>query len=468
MQLVKEEKEYELLALGHPQYIWFLFFPLAGGVPGYYRDQLTAVLKQFTPKPTIVAMRMSHDPMDKMYHCKNLIEQAHLYCEILQTIQPKGAYQLCGWSYGGVLAFEVARQLEAQGKLIAAVVNIDHPPPAFETPSILIDRVARIILYFVSAIFFNRKELEETKHILLETLTHQIEKEKIALQKKKASLTTIVVNLFNLSIRTSEAILNENDAKGFILALQRAKTNQRLLSNYAFDLVPPLLRAPFSIFEAKEKVPIITGTNDYQAWSQFAKKPIIYQLEGNHFTLFSKSAFKKTWQNFYKDFNKYTTLMSFKKCTQNSLHSIESSLVDIFNSRYKTEFEMTMHNTLVKLDITKRNPFFGKIVQGYVIKTKQQNALFNVLSHIFDKLAFVDLIRFAQACKFLFCFIHMKLEHQGFRINIKTLQQLKKFGFFNTMQVRRVELSADHLFSLTRVTSINPLTSSHGLSAGSS
>jgi phthiocerol/phenolphthiocerol synthesis type-I polyketide synthase D len=51
----------------------------------------------------------------------------------MRLIQPTGPYLLGGWSFGGKIAFEMARQLEAAGDRCAALVLIDAPAPgAFE------------------------------------------------------------------------------------------------------------------------------------------------------------------------------------------------------------------------------------------------------------------------------------------------------------------------------------------------
>jgi thioesterase domain-containing protein len=52
-------------------------------------------------------------------------EMASEYLEELLTVQPDGPYHLAGWSMGGVIAFEMALQLTAQGKRVAPVVLID-------------------------------------------------------------------------------------------------------------------------------------------------------------------------------------------------------------------------------------------------------------------------------------------------------------------------------------------------------
>jgi amino acid adenylation domain-containing protein/non-ribosomal peptide synthase protein (TIGR01720 family) len=47
------------------------------------------------------------------------------YINIIKFLQPKGPYQLVGWSFGGVLAFEIARQLVIRGEKVSKLVLID-------------------------------------------------------------------------------------------------------------------------------------------------------------------------------------------------------------------------------------------------------------------------------------------------------------------------------------------------------
>ncbi|REG22684.1 phosphopantetheine binding protein, partial [Archangium gephyra] len=50
---------------------------------------------------------------------------AACYVEALRTVQPVGPYRLGGWSLGGVVAFEMARQLEQQGERVEQLVLLD-------------------------------------------------------------------------------------------------------------------------------------------------------------------------------------------------------------------------------------------------------------------------------------------------------------------------------------------------------
>jgi nonribosomal peptide synthetase DhbF len=47
------------------------------------------------------------------------------YVEIIKSLEPRGPYHLAGYCFGGVLAFEVARQLQQQGERVGALVFLD-------------------------------------------------------------------------------------------------------------------------------------------------------------------------------------------------------------------------------------------------------------------------------------------------------------------------------------------------------
>lgn len=49
-------------------------------------------------------------PLDKVE------DRASLYIEAMRTVQPEGPYQIGGWSFGGVVAFEIAQQLHKMSK----------------------------------------------------------------------------------------------------------------------------------------------------------------------------------------------------------------------------------------------------------------------------------------------------------------------------------------------------------------
>ena len=67
------------------------------------------------------------------------------------AVQPKGPYSVGGYSFGGVVAFEIARQLEASGEKVALLVLLDPDPPRpFRTSS---------FGFYVSRIIFHGRKI---------------------------------------------------------------------------------------------------------------------------------------------------------------------------------------------------------------------------------------------------------------------------------------------------------------------
>ncbi|RKI63758.1 non-ribosomal peptide synthetase, partial [Corallococcus sp. AB049A] len=62
-------------------------------------------------------------------------EMATLYADAIRAEQPEGPYLLAGWSLGGVIAFEMARQLRAQGQAVGLLALVDAYVPGIGAPS---------------------------------------------------------------------------------------------------------------------------------------------------------------------------------------------------------------------------------------------------------------------------------------------------------------------------------------------
>jgi amino acid adenylation domain-containing protein len=57
-------------------------------------------------------------------------EMANFYLNALQTVQPQGPYRLAGWSFGGLVAYEMARQLQIQGWQVSLLALLDTVVPS--------------------------------------------------------------------------------------------------------------------------------------------------------------------------------------------------------------------------------------------------------------------------------------------------------------------------------------------------
>ena len=56
-------------------------------------------------------------------------EVANQYLHEIRNVQPEGPYVLGGYSFGGIVAFEMAQQLQRQGQAVAGLFLVDPTPP---------------------------------------------------------------------------------------------------------------------------------------------------------------------------------------------------------------------------------------------------------------------------------------------------------------------------------------------------
>lgn len=56
---------------------------------------------------------------------KSFEDLSRFYIRIIREVQPAGPYNLLGWSFGGVLALEIARQLAGEGERVGHAIFVD-------------------------------------------------------------------------------------------------------------------------------------------------------------------------------------------------------------------------------------------------------------------------------------------------------------------------------------------------------
>ena len=77
------------------------------------------------PAANVFGMQAVNSGSSRQCQAPTLAQRAAEYRAAIQEMQPHGPYYLAGWSIGGVIAWEVARQLEAAGEAIARLLIVD-------------------------------------------------------------------------------------------------------------------------------------------------------------------------------------------------------------------------------------------------------------------------------------------------------------------------------------------------------
>jgi non-ribosomal peptide synthase protein (TIGR01720 family) len=110
----------------------FCVHPLGGEVLCYY--QLARHLG--TAQPVYGLQGRPLEDLDAKRRV-TIEETAAEYLEAVRSLQPAGPYLLAGWSFGAIVAFEMARQLNRAGDEVALLAILDQPvSPGDETAEV--------------------------------------------------------------------------------------------------------------------------------------------------------------------------------------------------------------------------------------------------------------------------------------------------------------------------------------------
>lgn len=101
----------------------FLVHPIGGSV--YCYQALAAALGSDRP-----ILGIESPALSGFLREEDLVTSAEAYVKIMRTRQAEGPYRLAGWSFGGLLAFEMARVLEGDGQKVDFLGLIDPSFPS--------------------------------------------------------------------------------------------------------------------------------------------------------------------------------------------------------------------------------------------------------------------------------------------------------------------------------------------------
>ncbi|HVT30983.1 MAG TPA: condensation domain-containing protein, partial [Lacipirellulaceae bacterium] len=95
-----------------------------GGHLFHYLD----LIRELPPDQTIYGLRPPD--VDSLRHVRSVKQLAAMYIDEIQKVQSHGPYQLCGMSFGGLVAWEMASQLVGRGIAVNLVALFDTSNPA--------------------------------------------------------------------------------------------------------------------------------------------------------------------------------------------------------------------------------------------------------------------------------------------------------------------------------------------------
>ncbi|GCE15669.1 amino acid adenylation domain-containing protein [Tengunoibacter tsumagoiensis] len=260
--LRQEKGETELTPLvpiqaGGSKRPFFCIHPGGGGVLCY--RELAEVLGEEQPFYGLEDLRQYQETIDERATIEDL---ATTYVRAVQLQQPAGPYLLGGWSFGGIVAFEMAQQLQKQGEKVALLALFDSQIP--DAQLLPLDESGELLHFAHEQARSEGKAFSLTESELkqlapaerIPAILHQIEQARLDLPE--------------ISLPWLERFL------------RLAKVGRAMLQSYQ----PQHYAGPLILFLAQERAHQTAADRIAAQWQALAIDPIkIYSTPGTHDTM---------------------------------------------------------------------------------------------------------------------------------------------------------------------------------------
>jgi len=194
-------------------------------------------------------------------------EMVEIYVQAIQSVQSSGPYAIAGYSYGGAVAFEIAKMLEAQGERVDFIGIFNLPPHIRYRMSQLDSLEGAVNLAFFLSLVTKEQAAELSKELRAQDPTLERQLERIIEVSPKERLAELDLDLVSF---TAWAELAQS-----LLAMGR-------------EYEPSGSVRSLSVFYA---IPL-EGTKDdwlktqLSAWNNFSREPSRFiDVPGEHYTL---------------------------------------------------------------------------------------------------------------------------------------------------------------------------------------
>jgi amino acid adenylation domain-containing protein len=179
----------------------FCIHPVGGNILEYYG--LAHYLGQDRPIYGLQSQGLD----GKQAPLQRVEDMASHYLQELQSVQPHGPYFLIGYSFGGLVAFEMAQQLQAKGEEIGLLALLDTSAPGL--PNCRPSLIQSVGIHMSNLYQLNFKERSS---YIISRVTHRFANKQdedflVKSLYKLEDLTPQLLNILNLNIRAGEDYL---------------------------------------------------------------------------------------------------------------------------------------------------------------------------------------------------------------------------------------------------------------------
>ena len=191
-------------------------------------------------------------------------DMAAYYLEAVRAVQPEGPYLLGGWSMGGVIAFEMARQVETQSRHVALPVLLDA---GAAITSLRVPEQQQDQQYLLRAFVVSLGLSPDQFTISMQRLQEMGTDEQLACVLEQA--------------RNANLLPPEMDVTGLHRQLSVFTANLGAMQNY----VPQPFGGRITLLEAAESLGTASG-DSFLVWEELAGQGVTRAtVPGNHYTM---------------------------------------------------------------------------------------------------------------------------------------------------------------------------------------
>ncbi|WP_017653101.1 non-ribosomal peptide synthetase [Fortiea contorta] len=197
-----------------------------------------------------------------------IADMANHHILSMRAVQPQGPYFLGGWSMGGVIAFEIANQLQSQGEQVALLALFDSKAPIANqiTTNYQVEDDTKLLteLAIATAQSFGKELLLSAPEIQHMEAEEQLRY--ILQQMKEASLTSPDVTLEQI---------------GYYL--QVCRSDQQAIRNYQPQIYPHSI----TLFSTEDSQNFASKLTELaQGWRELSTQPVqVHFVPGDHQTM---------------------------------------------------------------------------------------------------------------------------------------------------------------------------------------
>jgi pyochelin synthetase len=268
LRSVQEEQSESLVRLteGEPEQALFAVHAVGGSALSYM--DLTRLIDVGIPffalqSPTLTSKGGSFARLEDL---------AGHYVASLRAVQDRGPYRLCGWSMGGLVAFEMARQLEASGERVSFLGLIDSFAPRAE-PRDDVPEDATLLAWWVADLAGALGQGTAELAARLKAEAHQgraaLLKAVVGMGVLPPAIDQAQVEVFFEAFRNNVLLARQYMPRGRVPAAVILRATEGPTAEFAQH---PALRDP-------------ALSDPLMGWGAFVAHPRIRYVPGNHYTI---------------------------------------------------------------------------------------------------------------------------------------------------------------------------------------